>query len=91
MHVHAARRRNDDSHIYACARAYRPIYFKKLTPILGSLFAGNIEAYRYLPQSVSNFVTARQIKHMMEVAGLRDVTVKELAMGSVAIISGNKH
>ena len=68
-----------------------PIYFKKLTPILGSLFAGNIEAYRYLPQSVSNFVTARQIKHMMEVAGLRDVTVKELAMGSVAIISGNKH
>ena len=68
-----------------------PIYFKKLTPILGSLFAGNIEAYRYLPQSVSNFVTARQIKHMMEVSGLRDVTVKELAMGSVAIISGNKH
>ena len=68
-----------------------PIYFKKLTPILGSLFAGNIEAYRYLPQSVSNFVTARQIKHMMEVSGLRDVAVKELAMGSVAIISGNKH
>ena len=68
-----------------------PIYFKKLTPILGSLFAGNIEAYRYLPQSVNNFVTARQIKHMMEGAGLRDVTVKELAMGSVAIISGNKH
>ena len=68
-----------------------PIYFKKLTPILGSLFAGNIEAYRYLPQSVSNFVTARQIKYMMEVSGLRDVVVKELAMGSVAIISGNKH
>ena len=68
-----------------------PIYFRKLTPILGSLFAGNIEAYRYLPESVNNFVTARQIKDMMQSAGLRNVTIRELAMGSVAIISGNRN
>ena len=68
-----------------------PIYFRKLTPILGSLFAGNIEAYRYLPESVNNFVTARQIKNMMQNVGLRNVTVKDLAMGSVAIISGNRN
>ena len=67
-----------------------PIYFRKLTPILGALFARNVEAYSYLPKSVRNFVTARQIKHMMEIVGLRNVTIKELAMGSVAVISGDK-
>ncbi len=73
------------------ANSLFPIYFRKLTPILGSLFAGNIEAYRYLPESVDNFVTAREIKDMMQNAGLRNVSVREFAMGSVAIISGNRN
>ena len=67
-----------------------PVYFRRLTPLLGSLFAGNVEAYKYLPESVNNFVSSSQIKTMMEMVGLKNVSVERLAMGSVGIISGTK-
>ena len=66
------------------------MYFRTVTPILGSIFAGEREAYDYLPQSVQGFITASELAIAMEKGGLKDVNVDLKALGSVAIVSGGK-
>ena len=55
-----------------------------------SIFAGDREAYTYLPESVQGFVSAGELASVMEEAGLHNVAVRKLALGSVAIIGGMK-
>lgn len=65
-----------------------PWCFQKVAPILGAILAGDGEAYSYLPQSVDEFLSARQLAAAMEGAGLRNVRRRSLALGMVAIVSG---
>lgn len=65
-----------------------PVYFRYATPWLGALLAGDREAYAYLPASVGEFLTVGEMRRMMEDAGLRNVATRGLALGSVAIQSG---
>lgn len=65
-------------------------YFNWVTPSLGKFFAGDYEAYRYLPESVKYFMSAAQLASVFESVGLRNVVVKTKGMGSVAIVSGEK-
>ena len=67
-----------------------PMYFRTFTPVLGGIFAGEREAYDYLPQSVQGFKTASELAVTMENGGLRDVNVDLKALGTVAIVSGRK-
>ena len=67
-----------------------PLYFKYVTPWLGAIFAGDREAYTYLPESVQRFRTAGELANMMGEAGLRNVTFRRLALGTVAIHVGEK-
>ena len=67
-----------------------PLYFRHVTPSLGALLAGDREAYTYLPESVQSFHSAVEIASMMEDAGLRNVTFRALALGSVAIHVGHR-
>ena len=67
-----------------------PMYFRTFTPILGSIFAGERDAYDYLPQSVQGFITASELAIAMENGGFKDVNVDLKALGSVAIVSGRK-
>ena len=67
-----------------------PIYFRYATPWIGGLLAGDREAYAYLPASVEGFLTASQTAGLMEEAGLRNVTFRKLALGSVAIHVGDR-
>ena len=66
------------------------LYFRRVTPWLGALFAGDREAYTYLPESVQGFVTVTELERVMSEAGLRPVAVKRMALGSVAIVVGEK-
>lgn len=66
------------------------VYFRRVTPWLGALLARDREAYTYLPQSVQDFLSAGNLASMMEEAGLRNVTYRRLALGSVAIHEGEK-
>jgi demethylmenaquinone methyltransferase/2-methoxy-6-polyprenyl-1,4-benzoquinol methylase len=66
------------------------LYFRHVTPWLGTIFAGDREAYTYLPESVQGFVSAGELASSMEEAGLHNVAVRKLALGSVAIIGGMK-
>ena len=74
---------------FVMARIF-PMYFRIFTPILGSIFAGEREAYDYLPQSVQGFITASELAIAMEKGGLKDVNIDLKALGSVAIVSGRK-
>ena len=67
-----------------------PMYFRTFTPILGSIFAGERDAYDYLPQSVQGFITASELAIAMENGAFKDVNVDLKALGSVAIVSGRK-
>ena len=67
-----------------------PLYFRHVTPYLGAMLAGDREAYTYLPESVQSFQSADEIASMMEDAGLRNVTFRRLALGSVAIHVGHR-
>ena len=62
-----------------------PIYFGKITPWLGSIFAGDKEAYSYLPQSVENFISSKELTNLLNSVGFKTITTKNLALGTVAI------
>ena len=65
-------------------------YFKWITPKMGRLFAGDSEAYKYLPESVESFMSSDQLTEYLEKAGLINVTVQTKGFGSIAIISGER-
>lgn len=65
-------------------------YFRWVTPKLGRIFAGDYEAYKYLPESVQNFMSAAQLSEILEGAGLRNLVVDTKGMGSIAIISAER-
>jgi demethylmenaquinone methyltransferase / 2-methoxy-6-polyprenyl-1,4-benzoquinol methylase len=65
-------------------------YFFRVVPIIGGLISGDLEAYRYLPQSTVAFPDPEALKRMMEQAGLRNVIYQELMFGAVAIHVGVK-
>lgn len=69
-------------------RQVLPWCFQKVAPILGAILAGDSEAYSYLPQSVDEFLSARQLAESMERAGLKNVRRRSLGLGMVAIVSG---
>ena len=65
-------------------------YFRWVTPKLGKIFAGDYEAYKYLPESVQHFMSAKQLTKLLKEAGLRNINVETKGMGSIAIISGER-
>jgi len=65
-------------------------YFKWITPKMGRLFAGDSEAYKYLPESVESFMSSDQLTEYLGKAGLINVTVQTKGFGSIAIISGER-
>ena len=65
-----------------------PVYFRYVTPLIGTLLAGDREAYTYLPESVQAFRTARELADLMREAGFSDIEHRSLALGTVAVLSG---
>ena len=55
---------------------------------MGRYWLGDSEAYSYLPQSVDEFLSARQLAEAMEGAGLQNVRRRSLGLGMVAIVTG---
>lgn len=69
-------------------RAAFRLYFHRVVPAVGALVARDRGAYTYLPQSVDRFVPPRELAGLMERAGLRDVRVGRLGLGTVTIHAG---
>ena len=64
--------------------------FRGVVPQLGALLGGNKEAYKYLPDSVDNFLTAQELSAMMESVGLQNVRYETMGIGTVALHVGEK-
>lgn len=71
------------------ARLFRGA-FLSVTPWLGALLARDREAYTYLPDSVREFLTADELAAAMEKAGLRLITRRTFAFGTVTVLVGEK-
>jgi demethylmenaquinone methyltransferase/2-methoxy-6-polyprenyl-1,4-benzoquinol methylase len=63
------------------------LWFDRVVPVLGA-FAGDSEAYAYLPESVRGFPDPHSLAAKMAAAGLERIRYTVLAGGIIAIHSG---
>lgn len=66
------------------------LYFNRLMPIMGKLFAKSKPEYQYLDDSVNKFVSIKRLAEMMQEAGFQDIEVDNLMMKAAAIHSALK-
>ena len=59
-------------------------------PLLGRAITGEGDAYRYLPESTVDFLSASELAGRYAQAGFREVGYKKLMFGTVAIHWGRK-
>jgi demethylmenaquinone methyltransferase/2-methoxy-6-polyprenyl-1,4-benzoquinol methylase len=73
-------------------RFWRPLvnFFElRILPIIGGLISKS-EAYTYLPKSIAAFHSREELTEIMQHAGLTDIRVHDLNLGSVCIHIGVK-
>jgi demethylmenaquinone methyltransferase/2-methoxy-6-polyprenyl-1,4-benzoquinol methylase len=63
-------------------------YFYGLVPLVGGLVGGSKSAYRYLPNSLTNFPDAEGLAARFRDAGFREVRYVRLGMGAIALHVG---
>ncbi len=61
------------------------IHMHVIIPAFGSLFTGSKEAYRYLPETTEQFITAEELASRMMAIGFRNVNFKRYMFGTIAI------
>ncbi|MDR1593328.1 MAG: bifunctional demethylmenaquinone methyltransferase/2-methoxy-6-polyprenyl-1,4-benzoquinol methylase UbiE [Prevotellaceae bacterium] len=66
-------------------------YFFRILPFIGKIVSGNNHAYRYLPESVSNFPQYEQMTSLMNKIGFANAVYKSLTFGIAVIYSGVKN
>lgn len=71
------------------AALYR-LYFRRLVPLVGGLIAGDASAYTYLPESTLHFTAPERLAEILRANGLREVRIRRLTFGCVAITTGRK-
>lgn len=60
-------------------------YLSYIVPWLGRLVTGNLSAYRYLAQSIKDFLSQEELVKTMEAVGFREVRYTNLTGGIVAV------
>jgi demethylmenaquinone methyltransferase/2-methoxy-6-polyprenyl-1,4-benzoquinol methylase len=60
------------------------VYFYGVVPLVGGLVGGSKSAYRYLPNSLTNYPNADDLAARFTTAGFRDVRYVRLAGGAIA-------
>ena len=65
-------------------------YLNKVLPVLGGLISKNKEAYRYLPDSIDEFLTTENLCKELKQAGLEPVHVKAFSMNISTLIIARK-
>lgn len=71
----------------AVRRAFE-LYFYGLVPLIGGIVGGSPAAYRYLPQSLTNYPDAEALAQRFSDAGFVDVRIIRLGLGAIAIHVG---
>lgn len=71
-------------------RPFIRAYLHLVIPVLGILFTGDREAYRYLPASTEAFLTPVDLVQELESAGFHRTTVIQRMFRTVALYIGHK-
>jgi demethylmenaquinone methyltransferase/2-methoxy-6-polyprenyl-1,4-benzoquinol methylase len=66
------------------------LYFDHAMPRIGGWLSGRPEAYRYLPQSVHDFLAPEAVADLMREIGFRAVSVRRAMLGTMAVYVGVK-
>jgi demethylmenaquinone methyltransferase/2-methoxy-6-polyprenyl-1,4-benzoquinol methylase len=64
------------------------LYFYGIVPLVGGLVGGSKTAYRYLPNSLTNFPDADGLADRFRTAGFHDVRTIRLGFGAIALHVG---
>lgn len=65
-------------------------YINKILPILGGIISKNKEAYRYLPDSIDEFLTTQNLCRELKQSGLEPVYIKAFSMNISTLIIAKK-
>jgi len=60
------------------------VYFYGFVPLIGGLVGGSKSAYRYLPNSLTNYPNAEELARRFETAGFSNVRFVRLGGGAIA-------
>ncbi len=66
------------------------LYFEKLVPLMGKVWAKKASAYQYLHDSTREFPAQEELVRIFTECGLQEARFDNLAGGVVAIVSGAK-
>jgi ubiquinone/menaquinone biosynthesis methyltransferases len=66
------------------------LYFNRLMPLMGRVFAKSQSEYQYLDDSVNKFVSIKRLAEMMRDVGFKDITVDDLMFKAAAIHAAEK-
>ncbi len=66
------------------------IYLRWVIPALGRWFAGDVQAYRYLPETTRAFLEAQRLADVFQANGFKDVKFIRRMLGTIAIHWGRK-
>jgi demethylmenaquinone methyltransferase/2-methoxy-6-polyprenyl-1,4-benzoquinol methylase len=65
------------------------LYFYGLVPLVGGAVGGSKSAYRYLPNSLTNYPDADALADRFRTAGFHDVRYVRLGLGAIAVHVGS--
>lgn len=66
------------------------LYFNRLMPLMGRVFAKSQSEYQYLDDSVNKFVSIKRLAEMMRDVGFKNITVDDLMFKAAAIHAAEK-
>ena len=71
-------------------RGVHLFYLRNIVPLVGALFSGHYQAYRYLNQTIETFPYGENFCQLMHSAGLKNITAHPLMFGAASIYQGDK-
>jgi demethylmenaquinone methyltransferase/2-methoxy-6-polyprenyl-1,4-benzoquinol methylase len=71
-------------------KGFYKMYLKIVMPLVGKIFSGNWEAYKYLGVSIINFPEAEVVLSLMKKAGLKNTKAIPLTFGAATLFVGEK-
>ena len=66
------------------------LYMKKILPAIGGIVSKNYEAYRYLPDSIEEFLTTEMLEEELKEAGFEMKYTKSFSMGISTLFVAQK-
>lgn len=65
-------------------------YTRKILPLLGGVITSNFKAYQYLPNSIENFISTRELEELLQERGVQKNFCKTYSAGISTLFIGVK-